>query len=468
MKLSRRQVMALSAASAAMAGFGAQAKMFAGEAQAAPAMAQEPSPEMRMEWRNWSGYRTCLPELRWAPADEAELASRIAELPGPIRAVGAGHSFSNIVPTDGTLLTLDRLSGLISTSPTHARFHAGTRLYQAAQALSEYDRAMMIMPDINKQTYAGAISTATHGTGLDRQALPAYVTGLRLVTVGGEVLECNANQNVEVFEAARVSLGSIGVLTEIETEVQPFHRLKKEEWFAPLDEVMDAAPDMAATHRHWEAYYFPYTGMGMNVVNNITEDPIDRDTSRNDNDDIMELRTFEGLTHWIPPVRRWLSRQLMSDVGSTVEVDDYWKMLSSEQRSVRFNEMEYHVPADVGPACFREVIAAIEQARVRVFFPFEFRYIKGDDLWLSPFSGGDRCSIAIHRYFEEDPEPIQAVVEPIFRRYGGRPHWGKMNNLSAPDLAALYPHWEEFNVVRRELDPEGRLLTPAMRQVLGA
>lgn len=464
MKFTRRQVMALSAASAAMAGFSTQANLFAAQAQA-----QEPGPpaEPRMEWRNWSGYRSCSPELRWAPADEADLAERIASLPGPIRAVGAGHSFSNIVPTDGTLLTLDRLSGLISTSETHARFHAGTRLYQAAQELAEYDRAMMIMPDINKQTYAGAISTATHGTGTERQALPAYVTGLRLVTVGGEVIECSATKNAEVFEAARVSLGSIGVLTEVETEIQPFHRLKKQEWFEPFDEMIEAAAENAPNHRHWEAYYFPYTGMSMVITNNVTDEPISRDLTRDDNAAMEELRGFEGMTHWIPPVRRWLSRQLMSDVGETSEVDDYWKMLSSEQRSVRFNEMEYHVPADVGPACFREVIEAIERARIRVFFPFEFRYIKGDNLWLSPFSGGDRCSIAIHRYYEEDPEPIQSVVEPIFRRYGGRPHWGKMNNLVAPDFAALYPHWNDYLTVREALDPEGRLLTPAMREVFG-
>ncbi len=464
MKLTRRQVMALSAASAAMAGFGTQANLFAAQAQAQDL---EPAPERRLEWRNWSGYRTCLPELRWAPADEAELASRMADLPGPIRAVGAGHSFSNIVPTDGTLLILDRLSGLITATPEHARFKAGTRLFQVAEELGENNLALMNMPDINKQTFAGAIATATHGTGKDLAALPAYVTGLKLVTVKGDILECNAMQNPALFEAARVSLGSIGVITEIETEVQPFHRLKKEQWFAPFDEVMETAPESAAAHRHWESFYFPYTGMSMVITNNETDEPISRDPDRNDNDDMEQLRDLEGMTHWAPWLRRWLSEQFMSDVGTTSEVDDYWKVLSSEQRSVRFNEMEYHIPAAQGPACFREVIEAVERARVRVFFPFEFRYIKGDDLWLSPFSGEDRCSIAIHRHFEEDPAPIQEVVEPIFRRYGGRPHWGKMNTGTAPDFAELYPHWNDFLEVRQAMDPDGRLLTPAMARVFG-
>ena len=129
--------------------------------------------------------------------------------------------------------------------------------------------------------------------------------------------------------------------------------------------------------------------------------------------------------------------------------------------------MEYHVPAEVGPDCFREVIQAVERERVRVFFPFEFRYIRGDDAWLSPFEGGDRCSIAIHRYFENDPVTIQEVVEPIFRRYEGRPHWGKMNTLHAADFVALYPHWQDFLAVRESLDPEGRMLSPYMREVFG-
>jgi FAD-linked oxidoreductase len=373
------------------------------------------------------------------------------------------------VPTEGTLLNLDRLSGPVSFDQTRetVRMKAGTRLYAVSEALEEQGRALFNMPDINKQTFAGAISTATHGTGKDLTALHGEVTALRFVTPTGEVVSCSETLNPDVFRAAQVSLGSLGILTQIETRTRPFHRLRKTQWFEPFEDVIANAPERASEHRHWESYYLPYTGMSLVITNDETEDEIWRDETRDDNKDMADLRMLESLTWWAPPLRRFLSRRLMSDVGTSSEVDAYWRVLSSEQRAVRFNEMEYHIPAEAAQDCFREVVRAVERAGVRVFFPFEFRYIKGDDAWLSPFEGGDRCSIAVHRYFEEDPTALQAVAEPIFRDHGGRPHWGKMNTLTASDFAELYPHWDDFLNIRERFDPEGRLLTPYMRTVFG-
>lgn len=463
MKLTRREALSLAAASAAAAGFAGTAKSYA---QAADEAGAE---DFVIEWRNWSGYRSCVPEDRWAPADEVELAAEIAGKPGPLRAVGAGHSFSNIVPTDGTLISLDRLSGLISydAATNRARFKAGTRLYQVAEALEAEDRALFNMPDINKQTFAGAISTATHGTGRGLTALHGDVTALKFVTPAGETVSCSETENTDVFRAAQVSLGTLGILTEIETRTRPLHRLRKTQWFEPFEDVVANAPERAAEHLHWESYYLPYTGMSLVITNNETEDDIWRDPERDDNKDMADLRMLEGLTWWAPPLRRFMSRRLMSDVGTSSEVDTYWRVLSSEQRAVRFNEMEYHIPADAAQDCLREVVRAVERSGVRVFFPFEFRFIKGDDAWLSPFGGRDRCSIAVHRYYEEDPTPLQNVCEPIFLAHGGRPHWGKMNTLTADNFSELYPHWNDFRRVRETFDPHGRMLTPYMRSVFG-
>jgi len=460
MSLTRREALALGAASAAAAGVMGGASEFI---QKAEAQTHE------IAWRNWSGRLSANPADIWAPATEDELASSMMALPTPIRAVGAGHSFSRLVPTDGTILSLDRLTGLIRIDRERgtARFKAGTRLFQVAQALEAEGLALFAMPDINKQTFAGAISTATHGTGIDLLALHGYITALRFVAPTGEIIECSETQHREVFKAAQVSLGSIGILTEIETRIRPLHRLRKTQWFEPFEDVIANAPERARAHRHWECYYLPYTGMALVITNDETEDDIWRDPARDDNQDMADLRMLESLTWWAPPLRRFLSRQLMSDVGTSDEVDVYWRVLSSEQRSVRFNEMEYHVPVDRAQQCFREVVEAVEREGVRVFFPFEFRFIKGDDALLSPFEGGDRCSIAIHRYFEEDPTPLQDVVEPILLAHGGRPHWGKMNTLTIADFETLYPNLIGFQAIREAFDPEGRLLSPYMRSVFG-
>ncbi len=459
MRLTRREALALGAVSAAAAGLTGTARGLIREADAQT---------RDIAWSNWSGYLSATPARVFAPASVDELAGSMAQLPAPIRPVGAGHSFSALVPTDGTLLSIDRIAGLdhFDEMTGTVRFKAGTRLFHAAQALEDENRALPIMPDINKQTFAGAISTATHGTGIDLMALHGFVTGLTLATPSGELIRCSETENSDIFKAAQVSLGSLGILTEIESQTRPLHRLRKSQWFEPIEDVIANAPELAREHRHWEFYYLPYTGMALVITNDETEAPVWRDPDRDDNKDMADLRMLESLTWWAPPLRRFLSRRLMTGTGAASEVDTYWRVLSSE-RAVRFNEMEYHVPVDAAQQCLREVVSAVERAGVRVFFPFEFRYIKGDDAWLSPFEGGERCSIAIHRYFEEDPKPIQDVVEPIFRRHDGRPHWGKMNTLGAADFASLYPHWQDFLDVREALDPEGRLLTPYMRSLFG-
>jgi len=146
-------------------------------------------------------------------------------------------------------------------------------------------------------------------------------------------------------------------------------------------------------------------------------------------------------------------------------VDEGWKLLSNE-RPIRFKEMEYHLPLDAQLPALREVIATIEKLRPDVFFPIEARVIAPDDAWLSPFYQRECGSIAVHAYYKDDHSFLFELIEPIFRRHGGRPHWGKLNSLGAKDFAMLYPRWKDAMAVRQSLDPEGRMLNPYMRKVM--
>lgn len=136
-----------------------------------------------------------------------------------------------------------------------------------------------------------------------------------------------------------------------------------------------------------------------------------------------------------------------------------WQNYTSD-RNVRFNEMEYHLPRENWQAAFREIVSVVEAQFPEVFFPFEVRFVKADDAWLSPFYQRDSVSIAVHRFFEEDYQPMFTALEPILLRHGGRPHWGKLNTLKSGDFRALYPRWQDFLEVRRSLDPGGRFLNP--------
>jgi FAD/FMN-containing dehydrogenase len=126
------------------------------------------------------------------------------------------------------------------------------------------------------------------------------------------------------------------------------------------------------------------------------------------------------------------------------------------------------VPAAAGPACLREILDTIRSRRIPVVFPIEYRYVRADDAWLSMFGARDGCSISIHQFHDLDYAPYFDAIEPIFWKYEGRPHWGKLHTLGSERLARLYPRWSDFQAVRRELDPRGRMLNDHLRYVLGA
>jgi L-gulonolactone oxidase len=135
-------------------------------------------------------------------------------------------------------------------------------------------------------------------------------------------------------------------------------------------------------------------------------------------------------------------------------------------RHVRFHEIEYAVPAARGPDCLREIRAFIEDRRLPVCFPIEYRLVAGDDPFLSPFHGRDSATLSVMQFRPVAYRELFDGVEAIFRNHAGRPHWGKMHTARPPYLRRVYPRWDEFLRIREALDPAGRFLNPHLRAVL--
>jgi FAD-linked oxidoreductase len=420
----------------------------------------------RLPWRNWSGSQHCTPLARLAPASVEELQDVIRAAPDTVRPVGAGHSFSPLVPTEGTLVSLSRLSGIKSHNAQllQATVHAGSTLGSLGAPLEDIGQALINMPDIDEQAVAGCIATATHGTGAGIGAIPTFVRSLSLVDAQGELISCDETQNPELFQAARVSLGALGVVTEVTLQNIAPYRLRREVVWREFDEILEAADDLAATHRNFEFFYVPFSGMGFTDAHDLTDEPVAVGEKLDGNEGAQDLKTArDWLEDW-PRLRELALGTYMKTLPREVSVQSSWRNYVSE-RNVRFNEMEYHLPREHGLAALREIRAALESRHREVFFPIEVRFVRGDDIWLSPFYQRDTCSIAIHRYFEEDFTPYFKTIEPIFRKYQGRPHWGKLNTLGAADLRELYPRWDDFLEVRRAIDPGGKFLNPYLQKL---
>lgn len=424
-------------------------------------------PGRPLPWRNWAGNQACLPAARLAPASEEALLDALAGTRGEIRPAGTGHSFSALVPSEGTLIFADLLSGVVRADAERlqAEVWAGTRLHALGVALAGVGQAMPNLSDIDYQTLGGALATATHGTGMAFGSLGAQLRGLALATPRGELVECDAARNPEVFAAAATSLGALGVLSRVTLQNRAPYRLEERSSFVALEPVLADVERYRRENRNFELMPFPHSDSTLLIETN--ESDAQPDLSDEDPYAIETLETLFRVTRRIP----WLGDALF-DLALRLQPDSVRRGPSyavlAHPRIVRFREMEYTVPAEAGPACLREVLATIRERALPVHWPLEYRYVKAEDAWLSMFHARDGCSISVHQSAELDHRPVFEAVEPIFWKYDGRPHWGKLHTLDAARLEPLYPRWRDFQEVRRTLDPEGRLLNPHLRTILGA
>lgn len=420
-----------------------------------------------MAWRNWSGNLSASPAQRFAPSSVAQLQEWLAQAQGPVRMVGAGHSFSPLVPTSGNMVSVRRLAGLASvdTDKQRASIYAGSTLGELGPLLNEHQQALVNMPDIDQQTLAGAIATATHGTGLTLGCLSAYVDELDIVTAQGDLLTCNKNQHQELFEASRVGLGATGIITRVGMQNRSAFRLERQAEWLSFEDCMDQAKSLAEGHRNFEFFYIPFTGMVLSDRLNITDQAPTAQQELDGNDGLMDLKLARDTLSWAPKLRELILGGYMKTLGSHSNVDHSYAIYANE-RNVRFNEMEYHLPLDNGLNALREVKQRIERDFSEVFFPIESRFIAADGCWLSPFYQRPSMSIAVHRYFEEDHRALFKAIEPILQKHGGRPHWGKVNSFTSQQIAEHYPRWADFKRVREHYDPTGRFLNDYLKQIL--
>ena len=425
-------------------------------------------------FENWSGDVSFRPAKIAKPrsiADVQRLVRAATAARRSVRVAGAGHSFTPLIETEGVLVSLDRLRGIesIDSDALEATVFAGTRLYELGPALAKAGYAMENLGDIDRQSIAGAVSTGTHGTGRDFGSLSTQVTGFELVLASGERLWCDRDAGADVFAAGRVALGTLGILTRVRVRIVPLFRLRLARSVMPIEEALASAAQLIERHRNFEFYWFPYTGRVATKAWDVTNEAgAVSKLARYVDGVLLENTTFGLLCDVVrrfPALIPSLSKLIVGLSGSGSTVDISHKQLTSP-RYVRFNEMEYALPAERAPDAFREFVATFERERFPVFFPVEYRWVKGDDIWLSPAYGRDTVTISIH----QDPKLSYAeyfeMGERIFRKHGGRPHWGKIHTLRANDLRGLYPQWDSFATVRRQLDPQGRFTTPYLRALL--
>ena len=412
-------------------------------------------------WRNWAGNQKANPVSIDAPRSVGELAALVASASGKgqkVKAVGSGHSFTSAAATNGRMIRLENLSGIlhIDRASCQVTVGAGTRLSDLNMLLHAEGLALANLGDIAYQTVAGAISTSTHGTGKALTGLAGQVVAMKLINGQGEIIECSKSLNPHVFDVARVSVGALGIITEYTLQAVPSFRLRALEQPMRFDDVLENAHDLASAHDHFEFFWIPHTKWALTKRNNRTEDelqPLPRVKGWIEKT-FMENYAFGALCR-VGRARPSLIPRLATALpssGSREYVDQSFKIFASP-RIVRFYEMEHALPVEGLVPALREIRAMVDRKGYLLNFPVEVRFTKGDDVPLSTAFGRDSAYIAVHVYKGMECEPFFRDVEDILRAYDARPHWGKMHYRDAEELSKLYPRWDEFIALRNQLDP---------------
>ncbi|MBC7691017.1 MAG: FAD-binding protein [Methylotenera sp.] len=431
------------------------------------------SPLKNRKVKNWAGNIEFTPHEIISPdsTEAVQLAIREARV---LRPMGARHSWTELIPTSGTLLSLGRLQGLISvdSATKTVQAYAGTRLSDFSAAAFAVGLSLRNQGDIHTQTLAGALSTGTHGTGITLQSMSNQLVDFKMVLASGDVLTLSEVTDRDLFNACRVAFGTCGVITEAKLQLVPAYRLKVSTAPEEMNVALERMGERLHKHRHLELFYFPLGDWAIvKTMDPTNEEPTPSTPlekfSKRFNDHVLENWLYEKFNQFAGVTGKYLATDALLKKFVTARTDIGWAHeIFPSERNVRFMEMEYSVPLDCFTEVFSELKAMIRARNFQTLFPIEIRFVKGDSIWLSPASGRDSVYFALHNYISQDFRPYFEAAQEIFQKYQGRPHWGKWHSAGAEYLATVYPKWNAFLEVRQKLDPGGHFLNESLKGLL--
>lgn len=438
------------------------------------------------QFENWSRQYRCYPDHVYYPTDAKEVVHAIQnrEHQGSrIRVFGAGHSPSDIAMSDEDLIVTTQLNRVLSVdSSTKAiAVQAGITLTELNRVLASYGLALPNLGSISAQTLGGVMATATHGTGLKYGVFSSLIQSMTLVTAQGEVLRLSEHENPRFFKAAQCSLGALGVITDLELKVCDAFDLEVFEQPNDLETVLENLPDRLKVD-HYRFWYLPHADRvwewsavskppgcahpPLTPLHRINRWYKNHLIGYHVMEFLLYLATFQS--NWIPAINRWYTQQQFAiprqSCGDSVSQFNFNCLFKQDVN-------EWSIPIQHTADAILKIREMIRKDGYPAHLPIEVRFVKGDDIWLSPCQGRDSCYIGVIAYLPYS-KPVDyanyfAGYEQIMENLDGRPHWAKRFGPDHQWLKDCYPHWADFQSVRRVLDPHQCFSNRYTERVLG-
>jgi FAD-linked oxidoreductase len=412
--------------------------------------------------KNWAKNLNFYPQNIYAPKSEQEIQEIVyhhLKEKKSIRMRGSAHSWTELISSEEGFIHLDDMQGLISVDQEKkmVKAYAGTKLKRFGEEAFNHKLTLPNQGDVNHQSLAGALSTGTHGTGVTLQSMANQLHAMTLINGIGDILSLDQTKDPELLNALSVSLGSAGLITQVSLKMTEAYKLKVESFPEDMTLALQEAKKRIQQNRHFEMFYFPVGQWSIvKLMNQTHEAASPRSHLKKMSEIVLDNWLFEGMNILASNTKKYseIDTLVRRFVGHDTFIDWSHRAFPTE-RTVRFMEMEFNLPIDKFEEVFLEIQACIEKNKFETLFPIEIRFVKGDNLWLSPAYQRDSVYFAIHTYQSENYRPYFEEIQKIFIRHSGRPHWGKWHSLTEKELAPLYPRWDDFKNIRRELDPKG-------------
>ncbi|XP_035308999.1 L-gulonolactone oxidase [Cricetulus griseus] len=431
-----------------------------------------------VQFQNWAKTYGCCPEMYYQPTSVEEVREVLTlarQQNKRVKVVGGGHSPSDIACTDGFMIHMGKMNRVLQVDKEKKQVtvEAGILLTDLHPQLDKYGLAMSNLGAVSDVTIAGVIGSGTHNTGVKHGILATQVVALTLMTADGAVLECSESSNADVFQAARVHLGCLGVILTVTLQCVPQFHLQETSFPSTLKEVLDNLDSHLKKSEYFRFHWFPHS----ENVNIIYQDHTNKAPSSASNwfwDYAIGFYLLEFLL--------WISTYLPCLVG-WINRFFFWLLFNHKKESsnlshkiftyeCRFKQhvQDWAIPREKTKEALLELKAMLEaHPNVVAHFPVEVRFTRSDEILLSPCFQRDSCymNIIMYRPYGKDVPRLDywLAYETIMKKFGGRPHWAKAHSCTRKDFEKMYPAFQKFCEIREKLDPTGMFLNSYLEKV---
>lgn len=453
--------------------------------------------------RTWAETFHSYPELYVQPQSSTEIRKVVTlarRCRRRIAIAGSAHSPSDLTLTSSWLVNLDNYCKILDVDLEKkvVIMQSGIRLHDLSLRLKEYGLAMQNLGSIDHQSIAGAIGTATHGSSIQHGILSQSVLGLSIMLSDGQIFACSAEENTELFRAALVSLGALGIITQVTLQAVSAFNVKWQQSLHPLEEILvDWENDLWTQAEFTRVWWMPYMKRCIRWRAEKTKSAL-QPPVLSPWREVLGYQTYQFLlyiAHWLPVILPglerlviWVQYGLTEGAGSTAVEESRTGLLMNCLYSQFVNE--WAIPLHLGPEAITRLSAWLhgdeETARIPfsprglyIHAPIEVRVCDTSRIAPRPYLDNTvpdgptlYLNATLYRPYGYDPpcrERYYEAFEWLMKEMKGRPHWAKnFITVSRDDVCAMYPEMDDWRRIRDGVDPEGMFVGDWHRRLLFA